>query len=238
MVDVALSGPPRWRVPGTPRTKITIGLVVLVAVGIGLVQGHPSGQAAKTPSASTGSVALPQSASAPAPQGTASEKSPAEGVSIDLGPSIVKTGTVALSVPVKKVSATLAAVTLVATQLSGQVSDSKTDESGAYPSGTITLRVPTAKTDDAIAALRKLGHVDAVSTSSQDVTGQVVDVGARLKALDGSRDRYLTLEGQAATIAETLQVQQRIDDVQIQIEQLVGLVLLVARRVLGRRPAH
>jgi hypothetical protein len=66
------------------------------------------------------------------------------------------------------------------------------------------------------------------STSSKDVTGEYVDLEARVKALKTTRNTYLTLLSKAATIGDTLSVQQRIDDVQTQIEQLEGQRALLA----------
>jgi hypothetical protein len=54
------------------------------------------------------------------------------------------------------------------------------------------------------------------------VTGKVVDLGARLNTLRHSRSTYLTILSRANTIGETLSVQQRVDDIQSQIERLQG----------------
>ncbi len=87
---------------------------------------------------------------------------------------------------------------------------------------TVSLRVPTRSFDDLRGQVGKTGEVRASTVSSQDVTGEYVDLEARLKALSNSRDTYLALLGKAGSIGEILSVQQRIDDVQGRIEQLEG----------------
>ena len=50
----------------------------------------------------------------------------------------------------------------------------------------------------------------------------MVDLGARVTALEQTRATYLTILGRATTIGATLEVQQRVDAVQQQIEELQG----------------
>jgi hypothetical protein len=92
----------------------------------------------------------------------------------------------------------------------------------------VTLRVPTASFDRLRDAVAEAGTVRSARMSTQDVTGQYVDLQARKTALETSRSTYLTMLGQAKTVGETLSVQQQIDNVQMQIEQIEG-----QRKVLG-----
>jgi hypothetical protein len=148
---------------------------------------------------------------------------------------VVKTGILDLQAPKGKVGDTINAVTKVATIEGGYVQSSRTSEGGAVPSGQVTLRVPVQKFDDAIERVRLIGHapgakVLGLETSSEDVTSKYVDLQARVHALQRTRDAFLTLLSKATTIGETLSVQQRISDVQSQIERLQGPV-----KVLGSR---
>jgi hypothetical protein len=191
-----------------------------------------TGAAGSAGSAASAGLAAPAPAPASAPTvtGATSGSDPA---APQLEPQIARTGAVELTVTKARVGATLTAVGAVAARYSGRVADSKTDESGDSPSGMLTLRLPSAKTDRAIADLRELGTVHSVTTSSEDVTGQVVDTGARLTALQASRETYLTILGRATTIGDTLSVQQRLDRVQQEIEQLQG-----SQKALSARTAE
>ena len=54
------------------------------------------------------------------------------------------------------------------------------------------------------------------------MTGQYVDLQARLAALEASRQQYLTILAKATSIGDILAVQEQLDSIQSQIEQLQG----------------
>ena len=143
------------------------------------------------------------------------------------GPRIVKTGTVDVEVRKRQFGRSFARLTTIATSLGGFVSSSKTFESGDIPNGTVTLRVPSERFDELVRQVRSLGKVRAVSSSGEDVTGQVTDLRARLKSLEAQRDQYLALLGKAGSINETLAVRDRLGQVQTEIEQLQGQLKLL-----------
>ena len=152
----------------------------------------------------------------------------------DVPDRIVKTGELDLQVPKGEVSATLDKLTAMAAFVRGYVSDSRTSEGGIDPSGEITLRIPVDRFEDAITRARAITGVKvlALETSAQDVTSRYVDLQARVKALQDTRNVFLTLLAKANTIGETLAVQQHVTDVQTQIEQLQGQI-----KVLGNQSA-
>ena len=136
-------------------------------------------------------------------------------------PRIVETGTASLQVRQGQVPAALEQLRSTATQLGGLVAASSS-ESGSSPTGSVKLRVPVARFADLMARLPRIGTVVSSDSSSKDVTGQYVDLQARLTALTATRNTYLTMLGKATTIGDTLAVQQRLDDIQQQIEQIQG----------------
>jgi hypothetical protein len=73
-----------------------------------------------------------------------------------------------------------------------------------------------------MAEASKLGEVRSTTTSGKDVTAQFTDVEAQLGALTATRDQLLTVLTQARSIGDILAVQDRITQVQIQIDQLEG----------------
>lgn len=86
--------------------------------------------------------------------------------------------------------------------------------------GTVTVRVPEQRFDDALGRFSKLGEVVDMTTSAEDVSDQMVDLRARLRHQKAVEERLLGFLGQARTIRETLAVQDRIDQTQLTIEQL------------------
>jgi hypothetical protein len=86
--------------------------------------------------------------------------------------------------------------------------------------GTITVRVPEAKFDTAIARFSSMGEIVDLTTSAEDVSDQMVDLRARLRHARAVEQRLLGFLDQARNIRETLAVQDRIDATQLTIEQL------------------
>lgn len=160
-----------------------------------------------------------------APTGTSPGKRPVDPAATPT--RVVKTGVLDLRVPRGQVSATLDKVADIAVALRGYVESSRTSEGSVAPSGRVTLRVPVTEFEAAVARARALGKVPGarvlgLQTSGEDVTGKYVDLQARIHVLQQTRDTFLDLLAKAQTIGETLSVQQRVTDVQTQIEQLQG----------------
>jgi hypothetical protein len=135
---------------------------------------------------------------------------------------VVKTGSLSLTVPKGEVATTITSLTKTTTSLGGYVSQSRTGDVGGVPTGSLTLRVPVERFEDAVTAAAGLGHETSLSTDAHDVTGKFVDLDARLSALKRTRSTYLTILSGARTIGQTLSVQQRVNDIQQQIESLQG----------------
>ena len=135
---------------------------------------------------------------------------------------VVKTGSVQLEVSQEAVGATMSRLAGLASGMGGYVADTKTTEGSDDPTGSVTLRVPAASFEDLFARVRALGTVRASTTHGQDVTGQYSDIQARLTALNATRSQLLTILQRATAIGDVLAVQDRINDVQTQIDQLQG----------------
>jgi hypothetical protein len=142
-------------------------------------------------------------------------------------PRIVRTGSAVIEVRPGQVDVAVRTLSAAATGLGGYTSASETSgtpsvNDDAKQSASLTLRVPVGKFDDLRGRLPDIGTVKSSTTSSQDVTGQYVDLEARKRALEASRNTYLGLLAKATSIGDTLSVQQQIDNIQVQIEQIEG----------------
>jgi len=141
----------------------------------------------------------------------------------DLGATrVVKTGSMSLEVNKGAVPTAVGGLVNLAGTVGGYVASSRTDTYADSPSGEVVLRIPVNKFESTITSASKLGKQTSLQTSADDVTGTYVDIAARMHALQRTRQTYLTILGRAHTIGSTLSVQQRVDDVQQQIEQLQG----------------
>jgi hypothetical protein len=91
---------------------------------------------------------------------------------------------------------------------------------GTNPYATLTVRVPESSFDAAVKRFAALGEVQSVSTSSEDVTSQYVDLQARLRHYRAVESRLVGFLAATDSVNQMLAVQDRIDNVQLTIEQL------------------
>lgn len=179
-----------------------------------------SGSAAAGAAAGVGgSVTDADTAAAAVPAAAAAVAAPADSA------KIVKTGALELRVGKGTVTESVNRVTALATGLGGYVSNTQSttgEQSGAQASATITVRVPSASFEQLLRDASGLGEVRSTTTSGQDVTAQFTDIDAQLTALTGARDQFLLILGEANDVPDILAVQDRITQVQIQIDQLEG----------------
>jgi hypothetical protein len=99
-------------------------------------------------------------------------------------------------------------------------SDQPTTSTGTNPYATLTVRVPESSFDAAVKRFAALGTVQSVSTSSEDVTSQYVDLQARLHHYGAVERRLVRFLDATDNVNQMLAVQDRIDNVQLTIEQL------------------
>jgi hypothetical protein len=86
--------------------------------------------------------------------------------------------------------------------------------------GSLTVRVPAARFEEARAEIRKLGlRVESEKVEAQDVTRVYVDQDASLRNLRAEEVQYLAILKQAHTVKDTLEVSEKLSEVRGQIEQ-------------------
>lgn len=113
--------------------------------------------------------------------------------------------------------------TAIATEVGGFVATSSSERNDdGVMSGSIALRVPNERFDEARRKLALLGTVKSENVSGEDVGGQIVDIEARLRSLRAQEDSLRTLMSRARTVGEVIQVEQQLGLVRQQIEQLAG----------------
>ena len=130
---------------------------------------------------------------------------------------VIKTGT--LQLQVKSVGDASGAAAIAITALGGYVSGSEHYGDGEKEVATITYRIPADRWTDALAALRSLAiKVVSEITQTQDVTGQVVDLGARIANLQATERALQSIMDQATKISDVLAVQAELTKVRGDIE--------------------
>lgn len=94
--------------------------------------------------------------------------------------------------------------------------------SNALRNASYTLRVPSGKLQSFLQSAGDLGNVVSKSISGQDVTQNYFDAETRVKSLRTEQDRLLSLMQAAEKMDDILKIEQRLTDVENEIEQLTG----------------
>jgi hypothetical protein len=147
--------------------------------------------------------------------------------------AIIRTGRV--SMEVGDYGAAQANLTAAVQRQGGFVSDSSREvdrvNNETYVTGQLTLRVPSENFSAMMSRIESEGTVEASRTSTQDVTDQLVDLEARLNNLRAQRDQLRSLYRQANDTEDVLAVQERLAEVQTEIERLEAQKQSLERRV-------
>lgn len=212
---VTLAGATHHRPASTAAHSLVAGSAA--SGGAGYV-GGAANQSGSTAGAS-GTGPAPAASGGPVPA-TSPDEVPAATT------KVVKTATVAETVPHGGLAAAMDRLQGIAVGQGGYTQTSATDSAGAGQpaTGSATLRVPVANFTAALDAVEGLGRTTSVSTSGQDVTSQYVDLQARLQSLEDARTQFQQILTDAQTISDILAVEQQISDLQTQIEQLQGQI--------------
>lgn len=211
------------------RRSIVRSLLLLTAVA-GLV-ACSGGSAAQAPVGGTGAAPAGNPAQAAASAGAAfsgGNESTAGGGSqtgtngnpaapID-DTKIVRTGSLELNVPDTDKALLAARDTIRA--MGGYVGSSQQKRADDSILASVTYRIPVARWEDALDALRRLGKVLAEQTEAAEVTGQLVDLDARIRNLKASETALVGYAAQAPKTSDLLEIEARLTDTRGEIERL------------------
>lgn len=215
----------RGRTWTTPRRRwlTFLTLIALVAAACASGASLPN-QAPDTLGSGTGSSAEGGGVDSVQPVGRpAASAAPSVGAGGGaVAPSdllVIKTGTLALQVG--SIDDSLSAASAKIAALGGYIGGSQRSGDGESAVATITYRIPAARWDEALAALRGLAKkVITEDTQTQEVTGQVLDLGARITNLQATERALQAIMDRAVKISDVLDVQAQLTEVRGQIEQL------------------
>ena len=156
---------------------------------------------------------------APASQNTQNEK-------------IIKT--VELSVETKEYEAYLKSLTASVSAAGGYVETSTTDlGSSTYSNryATYTVRIPSANLDAFINAANEKGTVVSKTENQQNVTLEYVDLESRIEAYKTEKATLTGLLEKAASLENVLAIQERLSEVNYQIETYTSQLKVLENRV-------
>lgn len=139
---------------------------------------------------------------------------------------IIKSATVALET--KAYDKSLSNFNILLAKYSGFIQNSneqgsKTpDNSNSSRNATYTVRIPSNKLDEFLNSVGNIGTLMGKSIQGQDISQNYFDTDTRLKTLKSEETRVLEILNKTGNMADLLTVEQRLSDIQTQIEQLTG----------------
>ncbi len=130
-----------------------------------------------------------------------------------------------LSIVVKDTNEALRQISALATQMDGFVVTSHTSRVDQATRGSITIRVPAERFDDALQQIEALAtDVETRDIRGQDVTEQYVDLQSRLRNLEATEAQLQKIMQRADKIEDVLNVYRQLSETRSQIEQVKGRI--------------
>ena len=138
-----------------------------------------------------------------------------------LTPTVIKTADLEVQVARDGFGGAMEEATVVAGRYGGFVVSSSIRGQDVR-TGSLVVRVPAENFDPALGDLRGLGTVRRQSIRGEDVGQEFVDLEARLRNLRAQETVLLRLMDRAATISDTIRVQNVLQGVQLDVERIEG----------------
>lgn len=153
--------------------------------------------------------------------GEVTSAAPSTAPSFPIDRPVIRTADLGLLVP--DVLKAVAAATSIAQGMGGYVeSSSASHDRSADASAALTMRVPQSRFDRTLDSLRALGEVRSESANGVDVSGQIIDLEARIRVLRQEEAQYLEILKHTRKIGEVLNLRDRISSVRQEIESMQG----------------
>jgi hypothetical protein len=143
-----------------------------------------------------------------------------------VGPRIVKTAFLRLSVKEGRFEEVVERARLIAQGHGGHVTSSTASRGGEQRlvRGTLVLRVPENEYEAALRELGRVGTVVGREESGQDVSAQFVDLESRARHLQAVEAQLLELLEKTEDVPAALAVQSQLNAVQLELEQVRGQI--------------
>jgi hypothetical protein len=204
-----------------------LGLVLALAVSAAACSGGEDEEGVEAGGGVTAPAAEEGLARAPAAsggEGDASESPPEASTVPAVGPRVVQTASLSVSVARGKFDETVDEARSIAARFGGFVVSSTASQGfeNRLVRGTLVVRVPARSYADAVRSIAGLGRVEARDESGQDVSQEFVDLEARVRHLRAVETQLLELLERANTVAAALAVQSQLNQVQLELEQARG----------------
>lgn len=99
--------------------------------------------------------------------------------------------------------------------------ETTTDDDGHLATARLVLRVPAADFDEVTAALEELGTLTSSTSTTEDVTTQVIDTQVRVRAQKQSLERIEALLARATDLREIVMIESELTRRQAELDSLM-----------------
>lgn len=138
-----------------------------------------------------------------------------------LGPTVIKKAYLDIEVAHDEFQPAMQDASTIAGEHGGYVlSTEVTDADEGF--GSVVIRVPSEEFESALVAAQDLGDVQRNTVSGQDIGEEFVDLQARLRNFEAQEVVLLRLMGKTTTIRETIDVQEELTQIQLEVERIKG----------------
>jgi hypothetical protein len=207
-----------------------VGALAAVVIALIVVGGGGSSDDSASSGTSAGGGVAAQSAPADSAAKSAAPETAASAPRPLSGRKVERNTTLQLSTSRSDVQSVADDVIATTQRFGGIVDSSQISTSDSEASAEFSLRIPTARLDDAVAALSKLAHVASLSEGSTDITGAFVSAADRLRDARAERRALLKALGRATTAQEVDAIKARLRDNRSQIAAIKGELNALRRR--------
>lgn len=233
---VAISGR-RTAMTKTPRTRLLLAIaaVATVAVTAGCAGSGDDDRSTSDVAASRSDAGRSAVEAPAAPEGGAvaadaqdaaglapdAEAEPAKQLQVE-GQSVISTGTVELEA--KDVADARIEVRKVIDKYQGTLAEQETTtgDKGEVTSARLVVRVPSARFADATLDLEGIATLTSSTSSGQDVSTEVVDVEARIRAQRKSVSRIEALLARAESLEQIVTIESQLSSRQAELDALLA----------------
>lgn len=136
-----------------------------------------------------------------------------------------------VSVEVEDVRSAVTELRAVVETLGGFVEQISTSGGTSPERGTATVRVPRQDFFTAVERIEALGEVQGEHLGQEDVTGQAIDLEARLLSEQRKEASLLELLDRATTVSDVLTIERELSRVRAEVERLQGQIAFLERSV-------
>jgi hypothetical protein len=198
------------------RRFLPILAAAAIALSLAGCSSRASGSVASRADSSAGSVAVK-----PAPHAVAGELT-GKSITAPINREVVTTGTMTIksSTPIATGDRAASLVEAAGGRVDAR---SQTAATKSQPGrSNLELRIPASALTDTLASLKKLGTVESIKLSAEDVTTQGQDLDAQIHALSTSITRLLVLESKAASVDTLIKLETAISNRQGDLDSLTS----------------